>query len=324
MTSKRERLEAAIAGERADRSPVALWRHFPVDDQDPLALAEAHLEFQALHDFDFMKITPASSFSVKDWGVEDAWKGDPEGTRDYTRYVVKEPRDWARLRPRRADRGYLASQVKCLGILRDRVGLDVPYLQTVFSPLTQAKHLAGEGRLMEHLRRDPAAVEAGLETITRTTLAFLDAARACGIAGVFYAAQQATYRLMDRTGYARFGEPYDRRLLEAASGLWLNMLHLHGEAVMFDVAISYPVQVINWHDRETAPSLGEARRLTRIALCGGLRRWETMVLGTPDAVRAEAAEALRATGGRGFVLGTGCVVPVLAPRANLRAARASA
>jgi uroporphyrinogen decarboxylase len=324
MTSKRERLEAAIAGERADRSPVALWRHFPVDDQDPLALAEAHLEFQALHDFDLMKITPASSFSVKDWGVEDAWKGDPEGTRDYTRYVVKEPRDWARLRPRRADRGYLASQVKCLGILRDRVGLDVPYLQTIFSPLTQAKHLAGEARLMEHLRRDPAAVEAGLETITRTTLAFLDAARACGIAGVFYAAQQATYRLMDRAGYARFGEPYDRRLLEAASGLWLNMLHLHGEAVMFDVAISYPVQVINWHDRETAPSLGEARRLTRIALCGGLRRWETMVLGTPDAVRAEAAEALRATGGRGLVLGTGCVVPVLAPRANLRAARSSA
>jgi uroporphyrinogen decarboxylase len=49
-----------------------------------------------------------------------------------------------------------------------------------------------------------------------------------------------------------------------------------------------------------------------------------MVLGTPDAVRAEAAEALRATGGRGFVLGTGCVVPVLAPRANLRAARSSA
>ncbi len=323
MTTKRERLEAAIAGERADRCPVALWRHFPVDDQDPLTLAEAHLEFQAVYDFDLIKITPASSFSVKDWGVEDAWKGDPEGTRAYTRYVVNEAGDWARLRPRRADRGSLANQVRCLGILQDRIGLDVPYLQTIFSPLTQAKHLAGEARLMEHLRREPAAVEAGLETITRSTLAFLEAARACGIAGVFYAAQQATYRLMDRAGYARFGEPYDRRLLEAASGLWLNMLHLHGEAVMFDVAVTYPVQVINWHDRETSPTLGEARRMTKKALCGGLRRWETMVLGTPEAVRSEAAEAMRATAGRGFVLGTGCVVPVVAPRANLRAARAS-
>ena len=323
MTSKRERLEAAIAGEKADRAPVALWRHFPVDDQDPLALAEAHLEFQALYDFDFMKITPASSFSVKDWGVEDAWKGDPEGTRAYTLHVVKEPKDWARLRPLRADRGHLANQLECLAILQDRVGQDVPYLQTIFSPLSQAKHLAGEARLMEHLRREPAAVEAGLETITRSTLAFLESARERGIAGVFYAAQQATYRLLDRAGYARFGEPYDRRILEAAGGLWLNVLHLHGEAVMFDLAHSFPVQVVNWHDRETAPTLREARKLTRAAVCGGLRRWETMVLGTPGAVQSEAAEALRATRGRGFILGTGCVVPVLAPRANLRAARTS-
>jgi uroporphyrinogen decarboxylase len=323
MTSKRERLEAALAGEKADRAPVALWRHFPVDDQDPLALAEAHLEFQALYDFDFMKITPASSFSVKDWGAGDAWKGDPEGTREYTRPVVREPGDWARLRPLRAERGSLAAQLRCLGIVRDRVGQDVPYLQTLFSPLSQAKHLAGESRLMEHLRRDPAQVERGLEVITHSSLAFLEAARAYGIAGVFYAAQQATYRLMDRAGYARFGEPYDRRILEAAAGLWLNVLHLHGEAVMFDLAASYPVQVVNWHDRETAPGLRQARKLTPAALCGGLRRWETMVLGTPGMVQEEAAEALRATRGRGFILGTGCVVPVLAPRANLRAARAS-
>ncbi len=33
--NKRERLEAAIAGQSVDRVPVALWRHFPGDDQDP-------------------------------------------------------------------------------------------------------------------------------------------------------------------------------------------------------------------------------------------------------------------------------------------------
>ena len=136
--------------------------------------------------------------------------------------------------------------MKCLGILRDRVGLDVPYLQTIFSLLTQAEHLAGEVVADGAPAARPGpAVPVGPDPITRTTLAFLDAARACGIAGVFYAAQQATYqRLMDLAGATRLGEPYDRRLLRAASGLWLNMLHLHGEAVMFDVAISYPVQVI--------------------------------------------------------------------------------
>ena len=90
---------------------------------------------------------------------------------------------------------------------------------------------------------------------------------------------------------------------------------------MFDLAATYPIHVVNWHDRETAPSLAEARRMTRVALCGGLRREETMVLGDPAAVARDSRAALKATDGRGFILGTGCVVPVVAPRANLLAAR---
>ena len=321
MTTRRERLQAALSGEVSDRPPVALWRHFPVDDQDPLRLADATLDFQAQYDFDFIKVTPASSFCVRDWGVEDAWKGDPEGTREYTRYVIDEPRDWLRLKPLSPLRGWLGAHLKCLARIRDRCGEEVPFIQTVFSPLSQAKHLAGEGRLLEHLRRDPQPVLHALDVITQTTAAYVEAARERGISGVFYAAQQATYRLMDRDGYSRFGEPFDRRVLEAAGGLWLNVLHLHGEAIMFDLAATYPVHVVNWHDRETSPSLAEARRLTRLALCGGLSRQETIVLGDPAAVRREAKSAMRATHGRGFILGTGCVVPVLAPRGNLLAAR---
>jgi uroporphyrinogen decarboxylase len=46
-----------------------------------------------------------------------------------------------------------------------------------------------------------------------------------------------------------------------------------------------------------------------------------MVRGTPEQVRAEAQKAIEETGGRRFILGTGCVTPITAPRANLRAAR---
>jgi uroporphyrinogen decarboxylase len=300
---------------------VALWRHFPVDDQDPIALAEAALDFQAQYDFDFIKVTPASSYCARDWGVEDAWTGDPEGTREYTRYTVQDPEDWGRLRSLPAHRGYLAASLKCLARLKERCGEEVPFIQTVFSPLSQAKHLAGEQRLLEHLRREPRLVLRGLKVITETTAAYIQAARGMGISGVFFAAQQASYRLMDREAYGRFGEPFDRRVLEAAGGLWLNVLHLHGESIMFDLAGSYPVHAVNWHDRETAPSLREARRITRLALCGGLSRRETMVLGDPSSVLREAEAALRATRGRGLILGTGCVVPVIAPRGNLLAAR---
>jgi uroporphyrinogen decarboxylase len=324
VTSKRERLQAALVGEKVDRVPVALWRHFPVDDQDPIALAEAALDFQAQYDFDFIKVTPASSYCVRDWGVEDAWAGDPEGTREYTRYVVDALADWARLRPLPVHRGVLGASLKCLARLKERCGEEVPFIQTIFSPLSQAKHLAGEQRLLEHLRREPRLVLQGLKTIAETTGGYIQAARDKGISGVFFAAQQASYRLMDRDAYARFGEPFDRLVLEAAGGLWLNVLHLHGESIMFDLTGSYPVHAVNWHDRETAPSLREARRLTSLALCGGLSRSDTMVLGDPASVLREAEAALRATRGRGLILGTGCVVPVVAPRCNLLAARRAA
>ncbi len=179
----------------------------------------------------------------------------------------------------------------------------------------------GRDRLTAHLREDPAAVLAGLETITETTVRFIEAARQRGISGIFLAVQHASYALLNEDEYGTFGIPSDRRLLEAADGLWLNVLHLHGTRVMFDLVADYPVQVVNWHDRETPPTLGEGKARVKGAVLGGLRQWETMVRGTPEDVRAEARDALEQTGGRRFILGTGCVTPMNAPWANIRAAR---
>ena len=80
---------------------------------------------------------------------------------------------------------------------------------------------------------------------------------------------------------------------------------------------------MNWHDLETPPTLADGQSRFPGAVCGGLRQWETMVRGTPEQVWAEARAALAQTGGRRFILGTGCVTPITAPRANLRAARAA-
>jgi uroporphyrinogen decarboxylase len=324
MTTKRERLQAAIEGESADRPAVALWRHFPVDDQDPATLAEASAAFQRNYDFDFIKVTPASSFCLRDWGVEDEWRGSTEGTRDYTRRVIHDVRDWEKLQNLDPSFGALSDQLSCLELLRQEVGSEVPIIQTIFSPLAQAKNLAGQTLLFDHLHRDPELVEIGLETITRSVIAFIDSARSFNIDGVFYAIQHASYGYFDRQSYARFGEKYDHEILAATEGLWLNVLHLHGESLMFDLATEYPIQVVNWHDQETWPDLREGKSQTSAAVCGGIRR-ETMVLGDPQRIKREAMEAIDSMdGGRGFILGTGCVVPVIAPRGNLQAARDAA
>lgn len=81
--------------------------------------------------------------------------------------------------------------------------------------------------------------------------------------------------------------------------------------------------MINWHDRETYPSLREAQAIYSGGLCGGLQRERTMVLGDPTTIQTEARQAFEATGGKRFILGTGCVTPITAPYGNLIAARRS-
>jgi uroporphyrinogen decarboxylase len=237
--------------------------------------------------------------------------------------VIHAPGDWRKLTVQDENQGSLGSQLECLRLLKEALGGDVPIIQTIFSPLAQAKNLAGGDRLLEHLRSDPADVEAALETITETTIAFVTAALRAGVAGIFYAVQHANNRLMDREAYRQFGERHDMRILTAAQSGWLNVLHLHGEALMFDLVENLPAQVVNWHDRDAGPSLKEARGIVPGAVCGGLRREATLVLGDPQAVKTEAQDALTSVGGRGIILGAGCVVPITAPRANLMAARSA-
>ncbi len=323
MTTHRERLSACLRGERIDRVPVALWRHFPVDDQDPEALAAAHLAFQRTYDFDFMKVTPASSFCLKDWGVQDVWEGDTEGTRRYTRAVVLKPSDWEQLPRLEASAPHLAGQLTCLRRIRNQIGPETPVIQTVFSPLAQARHLAGEEWLLTHMRTAPEALRTGLATIAASTKAFIAAAIETGIDGIFYAVQHARAGLLSPAEFGRFGREFDLDVLSTASGLWFNLLHLHGDNVYFQAVSDYPVQAINWHDRETPPSLSSARQTYHGALCGGLRR-ETLVYQTPQEIRSEAADAIDQVQGKGLILSTGCVVPIIAPHGNLIAARDAA
>lgn len=319
--SKRDRLERLMAGEKADRPGVALWRHWPGDDQIPEELARSTVAWQRQFDWDFVKVTPDSNFAVGGWGAESVWQGGDEGSRRYIHHPVQRAEDWLRIEPLDPYQGRLGGQRRCLEILGRELD-DTPFIQTVFSPTAQLKYLAGHERALEHIRRHPDAVHQALRAITETILRFLEAIRPTGVAGIFYALQLATPAELTRDEYLGFGRPYDLAILQAAHDLyWFNLLHLHAPHAYFDLVTDYPVQAINWHDREGPPDLATARGRFGGALVGGLRQRETMLLGTPDDVRREAADAIAQTDGRGFILATGCVTFITSPLGNIRAAR---
>lgn len=319
MMSKRERLEATLAGEQVDRPAVSIWRHWPGDDQRAEDLAAAHLHWQRTYDFDFVKMMPDSDYCLRDWGIETAWLGGDEGTRTYQSRLIDVPQDWAALPVLDSDAPHLAEARRSVDLLRSELDDDVPVIMTIFSPLAQAKNLAGP-HLLPHMRHHADQVMRGLQIVTDSVLRFVESLKPVGIDGIYYAVQLADAERLSRAEYEHFGRPWDLRILEAVSDLWFNVLHIHGLHTYFDLFSDYPVQVVNWHDRETGPGLAEGARLFPGAVSGGLNRWTTL-RGTPRDVHQEAADAIAQMKGRRLILSTGCVTMTNTPLSNLRAAR---
>jgi uroporphyrinogen decarboxylase len=101
---------------------------------------------------------------------------------------------------------------------------------------------------------------------------------------------------------------------------WLDVLHLCGPRVHFELASALDAAAVSWSVHEPGnPSLAEGRERSGRAVMGGIDHAGTMVTGTPEAVRAEVRAAVESTGGAGVVVAPGCSVPPEAPEANLRA-----
>jgi uroporphyrinogen decarboxylase len=116
--------------------------------------------------------------------VTDRWTGNPEGTRDYTGRAIHQPQDWARLPTLDPhQRVTWAQQLECLRLLT-RIFDRNAVIQTIFSPMSQAKNLVGGMQLLVHLRRDPEALHAGLRHHA-DHLRFIEEAVKTGIDGVF-------------------------------------------------------------------------------------------------------------------------------------------
>jgi uroporphyrinogen decarboxylase len=313
------RIEAAVAGRALDRVPAALWRHFPHDDQDPGKLAARTLAWQRAWDFDLVKFMPSGTYGVEDWGAKSLFDGAANGARVITEPGVKRAEDWRRLALLDVAKGVLGAQNRALALAAKELKGSVPILQTVFSPLTTARKLGGEA-LLDHLRKSPGDVEAGLRVITDVTIDFSLAALKVGAHGVFFATQLATADLLSVSEYAKFGVRFDVEILEKIkSKTRLNMLHIHGENVMFDLLATYPVDMINWHDRLTAPALRAGLGKFGGAVVGGVEERGLLVSGSPAAVKAQVRDAIEQAHGKRLIVGPGCVAAIAAPEANIRA-----
>ncbi|MBK9121986.1 MAG: hypothetical protein IPM16_02545 [Chloroflexi bacterium] len=320
---KRERLERTLAGEAADRAPIAVWRPFPGDDLRSADYAQAIVDFQLRYDWDMCMIAPPWSFAGGDYGLQEEWRGAPDGERIAVRRPIRRSLDWTDLRPADPSKGELGRLTETIAGVIDGLRMTgVSVVVGVLSPLTQAERLVGRELLIRHLRLRPDRLMTGLNTLTESTVRFLDSLRGTAVSGIALVSELADCTVLSEPEYESFGLPGDSALLSSApKGVWLRIAYLAGAAAMTRLFARLPATLVAWDDRSSETDLAAGRSMWSGPILGGLDAELDMRAGTPSGVREAVRASLHTMGNRRLVVGCGRPLPVTVPHGNLKAAR---
>jgi uroporphyrinogen decarboxylase len=305
-----ERLKNLLNGKKLDPPGASLWKHFPVTDRVPSRFIERTLSFQRQFNWDFIKLCYNGLYSIEDWCPGILWPKTPMDLGEVKDFHIKSAKDWLSLEPLNPRHGALARETYITkAILADCKG-EVPVLGTIFSPLTTAIKMTGEG-IFDHMKNDKKALHRGLEVITRVTVELVKQLKALGIDGFFYATQLADADRLSPEVYEEFGTAYDRPVVEELTkGTWFNIFHLHGLKPMFKELERYPFQAVNWHDRRCGISLAEGRKLTDKILVGGIDEYGILKDASRKEIEAHLKDAVEQVPDGRLILAPGCVVPL--------------
>lgn len=313
--SKWERVEAAVAQQPTDRLPWSLWRHFYDQETSAADLAAAMLRWQGDHDFDLLKVNPRAQYHAEAWGARFRYSHRPTVKPVLERAVVRDPGDWERLGVRPPSAPALDEQRQALARIGRGLRGQVPFVETVFSPLGVAGYLVDdEVTLLQHLREYPNQVKAGLDAIAETFTTFVQEVLDAGADGIFFATTSwATTEMLTEAEYDEFGRPFDLRVLAAAAEARLNVLHVCRSHNMLRRLLDYPVQVLHWavgaDGNPTLEEIAESMSGKGRAVSGGLTD-AALLSPDPGPALRQAKDAAGQARGRGLILAGECSIPV--------------
>lgn len=299
-----------LAGERLERPPRAFWRHFPNADTNPATFAETIVSFQQRHRFDLVKITPPSSYGLADYGQPARYVNDLLGRPMYGPPLIQAPEQWGRL-PRLAPTGgRLGEHLQCVRAVVQQLGGAVPIVTTIFSPLSQARLLAGQDRLREHMRDASALVRTGLSRLAENIAAFIEVLDTTGVDGIFFVIQEQ--EPLGAQLAEEWGGALNRALLASCKSR-IRMLHVHGRVETLRSYFEYPVNILHWHDVPGCPERSlEAVSLKFNGVVSGGLDWP-MEGCDPDVAVASSRALFERMAGRPYLFSANCVLPIAAP-----------
>ena len=279
LTSK-ERVDRALAGADVDRPPFSLWHHFRLQAFPGERHAAATLDFHRKFRTDIVKVMSDFPYPKPAGGIE----------------AIK------------PEANPFPEQLRALDIIREGLAGRNYFVETVFNPYNQAQKTFSKPEVQRLKQEQPQVLLDALEAIAESEVNHVRKALGAGAAGIFLAIDCAVPGVLTPEEYAKFSEPFDRMVLDAASGAHFNILHLHGDKVYLDLFWKgWPPAVINYESHLTGVDFAAARRQFSGVLMGGVDEVNYRTLSEAEIARQWHAAA--AAAGKKYILTPGCSVP---------------
>ena len=137
--TKKERIQAAIRGEKPDKMPYSFWTHMPGTDLDPEAISQKTYEFYKKYDFDFVKTMNNGMYAIEDFGCTVDYSEIVKGG---VAKVVSTPiscaADWRKLTVCPCTQGSNARELRHLQLVLEKLkGEDIDAIKAAQEELTK-------------------------------------------------------------------------------------------------------------------------------------------------------------------------------------------
>lgn len=323
----RERMQAFLAGQPIDRVPCVplILNHaarvlgVKVSDYNanPRVMADAHVAAFRRYGQDMITVFSDTAIIAEAMGTRLSY---PDDRAPFVQApCVRSPSDADGLRapdPRRD--GRLPVYVEACDRLREAVGREV-FVGCCFSaPFTTAAALRGTDVLARDLFKNPGLAHRLLKVSLDAALALTEALSAAGAVPILVD-PVASGSVLSPKLFREFAAPYIEPLHARIRALGSPpILHICGRThLLFEAMADLAPAALSLDKAD----LGEAKRRigNRVCLMGNVTPTETLLNGTPDDVDREARACIAAAGDSpgGFILASGCEVPVDAPPENI-------
>jgi len=328
MTPK-ERMNAFSKGEAIDRIPCIplmgetqihlVGKNLSDYYHSPELMAEVEITCFRMFGHDGVGVGPGLHAIPEAMGTKLKFPDD--GLPFVSEPVLKDYADFDRLKPTDPHRdGRLPLILKALQIIDQEIGSQVNIGSGVGGPFTAAAGLRGTENFLRDLQKKPEMAHRLLELVTESALRYIDAVCDLGLIPSI-AEPTATGNIISAKNFQEFAVPYLKKYVERifdrcgtrpslhicgnSKRIWQGMVDTGAPLLSLDNVIDLA---------EAKEAVGD-----KVCLMGNVRPIDTMMKGTREQILAEAKECLRKTydNPKGYILSTGCQIPIGTPPENI-------